>query len=226
MIRVVTTLTALIACVRVAEASSVPVQCEKLHCEEGSMCTVIRSEPCNNRWCPPPSAQCVPVSSKDGICPNRLENRDCLSLQGVPLCWTDEDCPDRQKCCDGCCKTPEAEMTTEERIAILKAGACPENKIEDAFRRWWTALFCEPKEVVDACLTDMDCPGNDKCCLALCGNECSPAIHIVAGSRTQPKNEEGVIPQVPLVNTNSSVPLEPEIEPTRPPRRFRLHKPS
>lgn len=117
-------------------------------------------------------------------------------------------------------------MTAEERIKILKPGACPENKVEDAFRRWWTALFCESKEVVDACLTDLDCPGNEKCCLALCGNECSAAIQIVAASRIQPPSEEGVVPQVPLINTNSSVPLEPEIEPTRPPRRPRLSRPT
>ncbi|XP_064615956.1 antileukoproteinase-like [Liolophura sinensis] len=162
-----------------AYGTSVPILCEDMACEDGSTCVTVQSEPCTPRFCLPPHGECVAVSTKTGMCPNRLENPACLSLRGVPQCTVDNDCQDDKKCCDGCCKTPDVEpVANESPVLDGTPGSCPvEENISSL--RIWTGLYCPDVEVVDQCLVDAECPAMQKCCTTLCGNRCKRALHIL-----------------------------------------------
>ncbi|XP_072031968.1 uncharacterized protein [Amphiura filiformis] len=118
----------------------------------------------NGHWLKRPLAACVEAKKgKHGMCPRMDGNtRRCSEDMSMPQCRIDNDCSGDMKCCfDGCtlsCADPQE----------VRSGVCPRPTIMEMVMQG----PCEEEQEVDMCLTDEECPDEDKCCYNGCHRTC------------------------------------------------------
>ncbi|XP_052696309.1 eppin-like [Crassostrea angulata] len=87
-------------------------------------------------------AQQYDTEEKPGRCPSPYLRRLCFCVSRHPECYSDYDCPERQKCCDQGCGCPQRCVNPVRRpdrqgkhitcYQPKEVGLC-----RAAIRRWW-----------------------------------------------------------------------------------------
>ncbi|XP_070554200.1 uncharacterized protein [Ptychodera flava] len=137
----------------------VPTTVSQLHPETSSAVAPTIKELPTQRLSP--SLETTPATGREqdkpGSCP--AIDGDTFGLC-EEACYSDSECPGRQKCCsNGCghvCENPVRE--------IVKSGQCP---IPDGD----TFGLCE-----EECSSDIECRGRQKCCFNGCGHVCDDPV--------------------------------------------------
>ncbi|XP_030054430.1 WAP four-disulfide core domain protein 8 [Microcaecilia unicolor] len=97
------------------------------------------------------------TGEKSGSCPLELDGLPCASGDQTPLCSSDSNCTEDEKCCNYNCKFQCVKPVQS------KHGVCPE----------WDASICiYVRPGPGQCQNDVQCPGNMRCCYYGCKQQC------------------------------------------------------
>ncbi|KAM4692954.1 antileukoproteinase-like [Discoglossus pictus] len=106
------------------------------------------------------------AQEKAGRCP--VPSTMCSLPLPKPKCDTDQICPGDQKCCTPFCgkecTKPVLDYSSDKSE---KSGLCPISKARCQFP------LPKPK-----CDNDQDCLGEMKCCVPVCGKDCTDPIFV------------------------------------------------
>ncbi|XP_067130970.1 uncharacterized protein [Centruroides vittatus] len=128
--------------------------CEKITCPEGSVCILMKEEPCFSNSCPP-----VPTCHKKQMynCSDGIPLTS--NVTGKLINCSDENCPSTHDC----------EILNEENFGLC----CPKTTDIDIATSDICPEFADDVTLCEnnTCINDFDCPDNAKCCPSqLCGN--------------------------------------------------------
>ncbi|XP_055955734.1 whey acidic protein isoform X2 [Patella vulgata] len=109
-----------------------------------------------------------------GACSVVVDNKTTFCAPPITdSCRNDSDCDEDVKCCDNPCGKYCANTTMP--FITEKPGICP--ALLDA-----GGVSCITP-TIDECYQDVDCQGDDKCCVNPCGKYCAPPSKHLAASK-------------------------------------------
>ncbi|XP_069089649.1 uncharacterized protein [Pleurodeles waltl] len=110
-----------------------------------------------------------PATEKPGECP--VPATMCAAPAPPPRCKQDSECPGSQKCCTPVC----TQECTNITIVSEKPGLCPSPPSYPTCRTF-------PNPPKNACTTDQQCLGDEKCCEYGCKLQCKKPLQDKVGS--------------------------------------------
>nr|AFD28291.1 WAP2 [Eriocheir sinensis] len=109
-----------------------------------------------------------PSSNPRAVCPDPNSfGRVCF--QYFDQCASDRQCRRGERCClvAGCGR--ECIARSSGGGPVSKPGTCP-------VIQFIVAPQCSPRDRIDRCQSDRQCPGTQKCCFLVCNRQCSEPL--------------------------------------------------